>query len=342
MADPAVARETFFSLRETIARMEGRMEKMCVPTPASSAPASPARLGPTRLGPAQATPEQTGGPDTAEAKAFQPLDIADIDAALGGGLPRAGMAEIRAAEMRNAGSATGLALAFCAFLSRNGGLARDGEPDLPAHIFWVGERNVCREAGEPLGEGLEDYGIAREHLIYAAPRKLEDALWLVEAALKSRAFRAVILEIAGNPSRFGLSESRRLSLKARHAGSLLLLLRQGGGEEAGSTLFRLQAGPAPSGLHVMPDGTALRGTIGAAVFSITLEKGPKSASSAFSTTSLLEWNAHERLFRSPPSVPPFVRRQPGAAHPVTGFSLPADGQDRPAAMGAVMAFHRAS
>nr|WP_316650926.1 hypothetical protein [uncultured Gellertiella sp.] len=311
MADPAVARERFFSLRETIARMEGK--------PVHALAGEEARVSGRR-----------------QDRAFLPFGIDALDAALDGGLPRSGMAEIRSGEMRNAGAATGLALALGAFL-----LAQDEAEERPVNLFWIGERSVCREAGEPLAEGLEEYGLPRARLVYALPRRLEDALWLAEAALASRAFRAVILEIAGNPVRFGLSESRRLSLRARHAGSLLLLLRQGGGEEAGSTLFRLQAGPAPSGLHLMPDGSALRGTIGAAAFTLTLEKSPKPASPAFSLAPILEWNADERLFRPQQPVASLLR-SPDPAHPVAGLSPPCDGPDRAPALGAVVAFSRAS
>ena len=321
MAGKAVAREEVFSLRETIARMEGKTVALDNPCFSTEKQASHAPSGATG--------------------ASLPLGLDMLDTILDGGLPRAGMAEIRTAEMRNAGAATGLALAFCAFLVRH-----EASGPVPREaVLWISERGVAREAGEPFAEGLRDYGIDPGRLVYALPRRIDEALWLAEAALKSRAFRAVILELGGNPARFGLSESRRLSLRARHTGSLLLLLRQGGVEEAGSTIFRLEARAASAGLYRLADGTALRGTIGAPAFSLTIEKSPKPASPSQSDAILIEWNAHERLFvhaleRVPSS--PFQPRRTGAAHPVAGFPEAADRPDRAAAMGAVLGFSRAS
>lgn len=318
MADKALAQETLFALRETVTRMEGKALR---------------RLGPDRESDlaASRSPRPANG-----SSSMLPFGISALDAMLDGGLPRAGMAEIRSLELRNAGAATGFVLGLCAVL-----LNREEERPGSA-VLWVGERAVAREAGEPFAPGLEDHGMRLENLVYAVPRKLEEALWLAEAGLTSRAFRAVVLEIAGNPRRFGLGESRRLSLRARHAGSLLLLLRQGGGEEAGSTLFRMSASPAPSGSYRLPDGALLSGTIGASAFSLRMEKTPKPASSFLSQTITLEWNAHERLFDEPEPRVPGSRRPAAAAHPGARLPPSSDGPDRHAALGTVLAFSRAS
>jgi protein ImuA len=316
MAGEALARERLVALRETIDRMEGKTAHRFFETPG-------ARILATGRADAE---EGVSGP--------LPLAVPPLDAVLDGGLPRAGMAEIRAAELRNAGAATGLALSLCAFLT-----GKEAEAGRHA-VLWVGERAVAREAGEPFAPGLADHGISLERLIYAAPRKLEEALWLTEAALTSRAFRAVILEIAGNPKRFGLSESRRLSLRARHNGSLLLLLRQGGGEEAGSTLFRIEAAPASSGSYRLADGRPLTGTIGAPGFSLTIEKSPRAPSSLLSQAMTIEWNAHDRLFLEPRL--PALSANDRPAHPGARLPLSADGPDRAEEMGAVVAFSRAS
>lgn len=320
MADKALAQEKLFALRETIERMEGKT------------------FHPFTAGPQSPLSQDTARVAEEDASAPLPLGIPPLDKVLDGGLPHAGMAEIRTGELRNAGAATGFVLSLCAFLQ-----GRADQTSGPASaILWVGERNVAREAGEPFAPGLRDHGLTLENLVYALPRKLEEALWLAEAGLTSRAFRAVILEIAGNPKRFGLSESRRLSLRARHAGSLLLLLRQGGGEEAGSTLFRIAASPAPSGFYRLPDGSLLSGTIGGAGFSLAVEKSPKPASSPLSQAMTIEWNAHERLFHEPEHRLPVFRRPAAAAHSGADLSAPSDGPDRKAEMGSVLAFSRAS
>lgn len=318
MAKEALARERLFALRETIARMEGR--------PLSTLEPAVSEEGAATLAP--------GG--RAAGAAALGFSIPPLDAALGGGLPKAGLAEIRAEEWRNAGASTGLALAFCAFLAREAG--EDGEE--PAFLF-IGEAKAAREAGDPFPAGLADHGLPIRRFLKASPKRLEEALWLAEAALASRAFRAVILEIAGNPARFGLGESRRLSLRARHAGSLLLLLRQGGGEEAGSTLFRLEARPARSGHYRLPDGRPLDGTLGAPGLALRVEKSPDPAFPPLQDPIAIEWNAHERLFALPDASLPPVRNPAGPAHPGARLPAPADGPDRAQALGAVLAFHRA-
>lgn len=310
MAEAALAQERLFSLRETIARMEGKPLHLL--EPASDA----------------------GMRMPAEQRIA--FGIEALDAALGGGLVRSGLAEIRSGSLRNSGASTGLALSIAAFV------AAKEEPQSGRAVFVVGEASVSRETGELLAEGLEDHGLVLGRLVHARSRKLDEALWLAEAALSSRAFAVVILEIAGNPARFGLSESRRLSLKARDSDCLLLLLRQGGGEEAGSTIFRLEASPASSGLHLLPDGTPLRGTIGRAAVSLAIEKVSASASPLPSQGIALEWNAHERLFTCPSDPVPAFFPEPRPANPGAGLPLPADRPDRPQALGTVLAFDRAS
>ncbi len=321
MAKEALARERLFALRETIARMEGR------PLASLDAPAAEGA----------ASSSVAPSPQDGQQHLHFPFGLYPLDTALAGGLPKAGLAEIRTGELRNAGASTGLALAFCAFLAR----ASEERGEEPAFLF-IGERSVAREAGELYPTGLADHGLGLRRLFHATPRRLEEALWLAEAAISSRAFRAVILEIAGNPQRFGLGESRRLSLRARHAGSLLLLLRQGGGEEAGSTLFRLEALPSPSAFYRLPDGRPLDGTLGAPGLAIRVEKSPDPAFPPLSEAIAIEWNAHERLFALPDARIPPVRNPAGPAHPGARLPVPSDRPDRAQAPGTVVAFSRAS
>ncbi len=326
MAKEALAQERLFALRDTIARMEGR--------PLFTLDGEEAVTSRT-----EAITGDTGGVRQRRSTpgGVVPTGIAHLDAALAGGVPRAGLAEIRSGQLRNAGASTGLALAFCAALARD---SEEGGAE-PAFLF-IGERRVAREAGEPFAVGLEDHGLFLRRFFHAAPRRLEEALWLAEAAIASRAFRAVVLEIAGNPQRFGLGESRRLSLRARHAGSLLLLLRQGGGEEAGSTLFRMEAAPSPSGFYRLVDGRPLEGTIGAPGFAIRVEKSPDPAFPPLPEAISVEWNAHERLFALPDASIPPVRNPAGPAYSGARLSAPSDRPDRQEALGTVLAFSRAS
>ncbi len=316
MAGTAVARETLFALRETIARLEGK------PVPALAA-AEQEALAASGLRPA-------GGLQQKE-RAPLATGVAVLDEAMQGGMPLDALTEIRSGAFRDAGSATGFALALTARL-------RQREDGAAAPVLWIGDRMAALEAGLPYAIGLKDFGLEPQGFLHAVPRKLDEALWLAETALASAAFAVVVLEVRGNPARFGLTESRRLSLRAKAAGRPLFLLRQAGEEEAGSALFRLSAESAPAAARPLPDGSVLGGSIGNPAFRLTLEKSRNPAPLSLT----LEWNAHDRqlLPVSDPERPGFPGEQ--SAHPGAFLSASADRSDRPPAVGSVLAFGRAS
>lgn len=322
MAEAAVARETLFALRETIARLEGR------PLPALAAAAHEALAA-----------EGDSRPAT-EAQLLLATGVADLDAAMQGGVPLDALTEIRSLGLRDAGAASGFTLALAARLGAIGGrlvgAQAAGKIAAVTPVLWIGDTVAAMEAGLPYAIGLKDFGLEPAGFLQAAPRKLEEALWLAEAALASAAFAVVILEVRGNPARFGLTESRRLALRAKAAGRPLFLLRQGGEEEASSALFRFSIEPAPALARPLPDGSVLGGSIGHPAFRLTLEKSRNPA--PFSIT--LEWNAHDRQF-TPVSD---IRRPafPGehAAHSGADLPASADRPDRPQALGSLLAFGR--
>ncbi|WP_244575249.1 ImuA family protein [Rhizobium sp. 11515TR] len=320
MAEAAVARETLFALRETIARLEGR------PIPALAAAAhetladKPARQA---VGIAKSLPEQTG---------FLPIGVGELDTALQGGLPLDALTEIRSLGLRDAGAASGFALALAARLHAQ---ASDTVA-AKSPVLWIGDTVATMEAGLPYAIGISDFGLEPQAFLQASPRKLDDALWVAEAALGSAAFAVVILEVRGNPARFGLTESRRLALRAKAAGRPLFLLRQGGEEEASSALFRFSVEPAPAPARPLPDGSVLGGSIGHPAFRLTLEKSRNPAPLSIT----LEWNAHDRRFA--PVLDTQRPAFPGAHAAHSGADLPASA-DRPhhaQALGSVLAFDR--
>lgn len=315
MAQTALARERLFALRETIARLEGK----AAPTLAASEREALAE-GAFR------TKEEGHG-------LRLPFGVAPLDEALEGGLPLDGITEIRSALFRDAGASSGLALAIAARLQR-----QEEEGGERSPVLWIADTVATMEAGLPYALGLRDFGLRQERFLHATPRKLDEALWLAEAAVESGAFSAIVLEVRGNPAHFGLTESRRLSLRAKAARCPLFLLRQSGEEEASSAVFRLIVEAVPARPRPLPDGSPLAGSIGNPVFRITLEKSRNPAPLSL----LLEWNPHECQF-SPVdeprhALPPDER----SAH--SGARLPASshGQDRPPAMGPVLAFERTS
>ncbi|WP_245303050.1 ImuA family protein [Rhizobium esperanzae] len=317
MAQNALARERLFALRETIAKLEGK------PAPALAAAEREALAS-----------GETGRPDAERNGRAQrlPFGVTSLDEAMEGGLPLDAITEIRSTLFRDAGAASGFALAAAALLQRVEE-ASDCSP-----ILWIGDTVSTMEAGLPYAVGLQDFGLRPECFLQALPRKLDEALWLAETAVESGAFSVVILEIRGNPAHFGLTESRRLGLRAKAAGRPLFLLRQAGEEEASSAAFRLLAEPAPSGMRALPDGSRLAGSIGNPVFHLSLEKSRNPAPLSL----LLEWNPHERQFFPIDEPRRALTPDERSAHPGAQLSASFDGQDRPQKMGSFLAFERAS
>jgi protein ImuA len=315
VAQSAVGRERLFALRETIAKLEGK------PVPALAAAENQA-LADTVL-------DKPGSEDALRLQ----LGIPALDEALDGGLPLDGMTEIRTTLLRNAGASSGFVLAIAAMLQRQ-------EEGANAHlpILWIADTVATMEAGRPYAVGLGDFGLKPRLFLHAAPKKLEDALWLAETAVESGVFPATILEVRGNPRPFGLTESRRLNLRAKASRRPLFLLRQAAEEEASSAIFRFLAEPAPSAARPLPDGSMLGGSIGNPIFRITLEKSRNPA--PFSI--LLEWNPHDRRFF--PVRPSADTRFPGerSAHSGAAFPASADRSHIQEEVGALLAFAQSS
>lgn len=306
MGATALAQERLFALREAIARIEGK------PLSGGLEPVSEPCARRSHGGPPARGREATG-----------------LENLLPEGFPKGAMVEARGAQFRDAGAVSGFGLGLC--LS-----ARPARPN--QRILWIGDRFVARETGLPYAPGLADYGLRPGELLHAVPRRLEDALWLADAALSCGAFSAVMLEVGGNPRGFGLTESRRLSLKAKSTGGFLLLVRQGGEEEASSASLRLLVEPAPAAARLLPDGSMLGGSIGHSVFRLVPEKSRLGAHPEL----ILEWNRHDRQFY--PATPVHAGARP-VFRPARPGALAAAPVDRPAgapALGAVVAFDRAS
>lgn len=308
MATPALARERLFALREAIARIED-----------GDGP-SLARSKRRWQWDAQEPPKDPPPP------AATPAGSTGLEAVFDGGLPAGGLVEIRNAQTRDMGAASGFALALAAL--------RQAQAEGGGATLWIGQAMALAEAGTPYGPGLRQHGLDPARFLLARPRTLADALWTAEAALTVPALSTVILEIRGNPAGFALTESRRLQVRARASGILLLLLRQAGAEEASSALHRLRVDPAPALERPLPDATTLAGSIGAVVFRVTPEKSKTAAPLAV----LLEWNPDDRRFRRLQSRPAAVEDERRAADPLPLVSLSSRRPRGATALGAVVAF----
>ncbi len=307
MATPALARERLVNLREAVARIEnadgpglsGRRSRWKWNTPETARNDSPATDG--------------------------------LEAIFAAGLPGCGLVEIRNAQTRDMGAATGFTLALAALQQEIAGTGA---------TLWISQAMALSEAGMPYAPGLKNYGLDPARLFLARPRTTQDALWMAEAALGIPVFSAVILEIRGNPACFGLTESRRLQLRARASGTLLLLLRQAGEEEASSAICRLRVEPAPSGARPLPDGSMLAGSLGNPAFLVT----PEKSKIADAVGTVLEWNPDDRRFRRtethPESRPAAQQPQRQPEDTLSLVSLSSRRQGGPGALGTVVALQR--
>ena len=312
MATSALAQRRLFALRETIARIEN---------------ADGPGLGRRKRHWQWDAQEPQGGAQPVSESG----ETDGLDAVFDGGLPACGLVEIRNAQTRDAGAATGFSLALAALRQNRAGRGEDA-------TLWIGQAMAFSEAGTPYAPGLKKHGLDPVRVLLARPRTIADALWMAETALGVPAFSTVILEIRGNPAGFGLTESRRLQLRAKTNGTLLLLLRQAGEEEASSALYRLRIDPAPAGERPLPDGTTLEGSIANPVFLVT----PEKSKTADPVGILLEWNSHDRRFyrlKPRPAVSQEERR-PADSLPVVSLSARRSGGA--AALGEVVAFKGAS
>jgi protein ImuA len=268
MVERAVARETICALRREIARIEGVLADRL--DSSIGRPGEEGDILVRRNGMAERPPLLRTGAEM-------------FDAALAGGLPRAGLVELHGGAMRDAGAVAGFALALAGLLL--------GEGCGP--LFWIGTAGIFGETGFPYLPGLHArFGLGPEAVLFANPHRLQDALWIAEEAARLKALSAVFLEIGGNPHRLDLTATRRLHRRALQAGRPLFLLREAGFAEPTAAPLRLFVAPA----RTRPRSTLagpLANSIGPPAFAVTIDKSRNALSSRF----ILEWNAAERSFR---------------------------------------------
>jgi protein ImuA len=187
-----------------------------------------------------------------------------------------------------------------------------------ATFFWIAGPDARNEAGLIYGPGLEALGLGGIELVRVFARGAADALWAAGEVAAHKGAGLCLLELRGNPARADLAFSRRLALRAREAGVPVIVLRQGGGEEASAALTRWRVAPAPSD----PGPRAGRKWLGPPAFAVTLEKCRGGHPGEW----LMEWKSDERLFAP-------VRSAAGAGTQPAGFPPGAAGAplslDRP-------------
>jgi protein ImuA len=209
-----------------------------------------------------------------------PLGAAAVDGVLRGGIARARIHEIYAANPDDASGAAG----FAALLATRmvGKEEGRGKP-----LIWLRERRKLHSHGIIQAKGLAELCGAMPHdcLFVLA----DDTKALLRAgldALRCDGFGAVVIEAEGRVTELDLTTSRRFALAAEQSGVTLLLLRIGTEPGPSAAETRWAAASAPS--RAWPANAP-----GAATFDLTLLR-QRSGPSGMSWR--LEWDRDRGIF----------------------------------------------
>ena len=163
------------------------------------------------------------------------LGAQEVDARLQGGLSRAALHELFAAESGDVATASAFALLLALRL-----------PEPKGKIFWIGEEKQERGAGRLYPPGLAGLGLDPSSIILVRTANMLDALRAAADASRSKAASAVIMEAHGGARMIDLTSTRRLSLAAAETGTLALLLRVDAMPVPSAASTRWQIRSAPS------------------------------------------------------------------------------------------------
>ncbi len=245
----------------------------------------------------------------AECMAPLTLGIPAIDGMLGGGLSRGTLHEIAAVRESETAAATGFALALAALATpdlirgsgQRGHSKRARSATSGRGVLWIAEDLSLAENGAPYGPGLDEAGIAPEHLITVAAARSRDVLWAMEEALRCRAVGVAIGELRARD--IDQVASRRLSLAAAAGGTLGFILRTAPDNEPSAAATRWIIGAAPSSLSFLSPSPERGGSdcrrqsgegsgIGPPRFAARLVRNRRGHLGAW----IVEWNSVEQRF----------------------------------------------
>lgn len=166
------------------------------------------------------------------------LGVASLDEALNGGLMRAALHEIYAAEVADLAAATGFALGLALRTGQADGGAQEAAAERP--ILWARQDFVDAEAGRLHAPGLNELGLDPSRFLLVRARDGEGVLRAGAEAARCPALGAVLIEPWGEPRPFDLTASRRLALAAEGSGVPVLLLRVAAAEAPSAARTRWQ------------------------------------------------------------------------------------------------------
>jgi protein ImuA len=190
--------------------------------PQEAAGAARAQVGRLRSAVARIEGRLPGAPVDEASRSLRavPLGVAQVDAALGGGLAAGALHEVRAETALDLSCAAGFALAVAGLLT-----------GFEGHVFWIAPRQARHEAGAFYGPGLAAFGLDGARLVRVLAHDEKEALWAAGEVAGAGA-GVCLVELRGNPAAADLAFSRRLALRARAADTTVILLRQSGAAEA--------------------------------------------------------------------------------------------------------------
>ncbi|MCF8469903.1 MAG: hypothetical protein K9G30_03890 [Parvibaculum sp.] len=212
------------------------------------------------------------------------LGSRDMDAALlDGGLRSGALHEIAAAAYSGMGAATGFLAALVACAAKASSLP----------VLWCEAVRSPFDMGRLYGPGLSAFGVDPANLIFVDPPRDKDCLLVMEDALRSRAFAAVVGEMDGRSPALDLVVTRRLQLAAEEAQTPVLFftgLAKEGAPGASVAVSRWRISSAPSALVPYADeGERLPGCPRWEVELIRSRGGRPGK-------WLVEWRGRERAF----------------------------------------------
>jgi protein ImuA len=161
-----------------------------------------------------------------------PTGHAAIDAVLDGGMMRARLHELFAAQAEDAAAVAG----FAAMLARQAG----------GPVVWLRQDEAQRRGGGLYGPGLVDIGFDPGRLTIAL---LPDALAILKAAaevVRCAAVGVAIIELWQAAPALDLTASRRLAMAAEQSGVTALMLRVAAEPAPSAAWTRWQVASAPS------------------------------------------------------------------------------------------------
>ncbi len=157
-----------------------------------------------------------------------------------GGLARAALHEVMAAEHRDRPAALGFMIALLVRLWQQLGVD-DRRP-----VLWCQQVDGTFDFGPLYGPGLAGFGCDPDRLIVVTARTASDVLWAMEEGVKCKTLSGVVGAFGRGSQALGLVATRRLQLAAETSGVTAFLLRLPADDPAGVARTRWRIAARPS------------------------------------------------------------------------------------------------